>query len=92
MQLDDYLKRSAADFSARTLARALGVSDVMVSQWRSGLKFPAPAMCVRVEIATHEQVRRWDLRPHDWWAIWPELVDQDGAPTVPPEAPKAVAA
>jgi hypothetical protein len=25
---------------------------------------------------------RWDLRPHDWHLIWPELVDMTGAPEI----------
>ncbi|MDB5975187.1 MAG: hypothetical protein JWR07_1947 [Nevskia sp.] len=26
---------------------------------------------------------RWDLRPNDWYLIWPELIGVEGAPSVP---------
>jgi hypothetical protein len=29
---------------------------------------------------------RWDLRPHDWHLVWPELVGIEGAPQLPQEA------
>jgi len=38
--------------------------------------------CPAIEAATKGQVMRWDLRPHDWNRIWPELVGMDGAPAV----------
>lgn len=28
-------------------------------------------------------VRRWELRPDDWYRIWPELIGAEGAPSVP---------
>lgn len=32
-------------------------------------------------------VRRWELRPDDWYRIWPELIGAPGAPPIPaPEA------
>lgn len=40
------------------------------------------AVCVAVEQNSGCAVRRWDLRPDDWWRIWPELVGQPGAPEV----------
>lgn len=83
MRLNDYLNSVG---SARALARVVGVSDVMVSQWRAEQKTPAPAMCVLIERATDGVVRRWDLRPSDWSRIWPELIGQPGAPAVPSEA------
>lgn len=91
MRLADHLSEPG---SARQLARALGVSDVMVSQWRSGIKTPAPAMCIQIESATGVQVRRWDLRPADWWLIWPESAREPGAPKIPKGAslPKVLAA
>lgn len=79
-QLDAYLREAS---TARALASAVGVSDVTVSQWRSRQKVPSPAMAVDVERATSGVVRRWDLRPDDWWRIWPELIGQPDAPAVP---------
>lgn len=64
---------SAERGRAAALARALGVKPVVVSRWGSGAK-PVPIeRCLVVERATEGLVSRQDLRPTDWWVIWPEL-------------------
>ncbi|GAA4400452.1 transcriptional regulator [Quisquiliibacterium transsilvanicum] len=79
MNLHEYLVGS----SNAALAQALGVPPPLVSQWKTGAR-PIPIeRCLQIERATGSVVRRWDLRPDDWWAIWPELVETDGAPPVP---------
>lgn len=35
------------------------------------------ATCAAIERATGGQVTRRELRPDDWWLIWPELVDAE---------------
>jgi DNA-binding transcriptional regulator YdaS (Cro superfamily) len=65
------------------LARLLGVSPQAVAFWIAGHRVPDASTCVRIEQATEREVRRWDLRPDDWWEIWPELIGTDGAPPVP---------
>lgn len=74
MQLDEYLsgpQRSNAD-----LASKLGVAAALVSQWRTGAR-PVPIeRCVSIEQATEGAVTRIDLRPNDWWLIWPELAER----------------
>lgn len=41
-----------------------------------------PAICTAIEKASSGAVTRRDLRPSDWWLIWPELVTADHpAPT-----------
>ena len=42
--------------------------------------------CAAIEQATDRVVMRWDLRPDDWWKIWPELIGKKGAPAVPEQA------
>lgn len=59
------------------LARALGVTPVVVGQWlkpnvSTGRAVP-PKQCVRIEQLTEGKVTRRELRPEDWQAIWPEL-------------------
>lgn len=76
--------------SATALARALGVTAPAVSEWSSGRRAVPPARCVQIERITEGAVRRWDLRPHDWGAIWPELIGSEGAPHWP--NPKEAAA
>lgn len=72
------------------LAARLGIHPVYLSQLakRQDGREPSPSMCVDIERATAEAVRRWDLRPNDWHRIWPELVGMEGAPPVlQPEEP-----
>ena len=36
-----------------------------------------------IEQITFGAVKRWDLRPKDWFTYWPELIGTEGAPQVP---------
>lgn len=50
---------------------ALGVSHQAISNWNSrGVPIEH---CAAIERATGGQVARKDLRPDDYWLIWPEL-------------------
>ncbi|MFN4328325.1 MAG: transcriptional regulator [Limnobacter sp.] len=55
---------------------------MLISQWSKTRPIPLDR-CVPIERATDGQVMRWDLRPDDWWEIWPELVCHPNAPEVP---------
>ena len=59
------------------LARALGVSPQAVGQWLRDQRTVPPERCVQIETLTEGKVTRRDLRPGDWWRLWPELVDLD---------------
>jgi len=59
------------------LARAVGVSPQMVSQWTSSnprRNRPVAVPHCKV-IEDLFGVRRQDLRPYDWQAIWPDLTE-----------------
>lgn len=71
------------------LASALGIPPSFLSQIASGHRPASPRLCVQIERMTDGAVRRWDLRPHDWWQIWPELIAAEGAPAVPTETTEA---
>ncbi|EEI47929.1 MAG TPA: transcriptional regulator [Proteus vulgaris] len=58
---------------AKELADQLGVSKSFLSQMASGVSAISPKRCVEIEIATNGAVTRRDLRPDDWYKIWPEL-------------------
>ena len=58
---------------AKELAEVLEVSRSYLSQMASGKTAISPARCVDIEIATNRVVTRKDLRPNDWFKIWPEL-------------------
>lgn len=69
-----------------SLARALGITPPTVSQWVGGGR-PIPLeRCPHIEQLTNGEIRRWDLRPDDWFLIWPELINVKGAPDVPVKA------
>lgn len=59
-----------------SLAKKLGVSPPVVSQW---LNFERPVpieKCVSIERITNGEVTRKELRPNDWNRIWPELTEK----------------
>jgi DNA-binding transcriptional regulator YdaS (Cro superfamily) len=77
MDLNTFLSQS--DSTALSFAKKLGVSSVLISQWKTG-KRPVPIeRCTAIEVATGGQVTRKDLRPDDWESIWPELKTDEAA-------------
>lgn len=61
--------------SAASLARKLGISPVLISQWKNGTR-PVPLeRCAVLEQVTAGAITRKELRPDDWERIWPELAD-----------------
>lgn len=72
MTLSDYLKAERGRTNA--LAALLGVSGSLVTQWGNGNKGVSAERAVDIERATDGEVTRRDLRPADWWLVWPELV------------------
>lgn len=70
--------------TATVIAKEIGVSAVMVSQWAAGVKRVPLDRCAAIEEATGGSVRRWDLRPNDWQRVWPELIGAPGAPGAVP--------
>lgn len=55
------------------IAKAVGVTPPVVSDWVTGKKGIPVERCVAIEKATYGEVTRRDLRPDDWVEIWPEL-------------------
>lgn len=74
--------RTLSPDDRRRLAELVGVNPATLYQamTQKGAGF-SPAECVRIERETGGELRRWDLRPGDWHAIWPELIGSEGAPT-----------
>lgn len=71
MNLSDYLKTERG--KTAELAAALQVSASLVTQWAAG-KPIAAERCPAIESITGGLVTRRDLRPNDWWLVWPEMV------------------
>lgn len=84
MTLNDYLRTPGALTVAQLRAAIGAKSDAQIRQWQHAYadRMPSPEYAVLIERATRGKVRRWDLRPHDWAAIWPELIRLKGAPAV----------
>ena len=79
------LKACVAVGGKAELARQIGVSANYLSQMTRGER-PIPVeRCAAIEQATSSSVMRWDLRPLDWWRVWPELRDRADAPAIPEE-------
>jgi len=69
MELSKYLEKT----SQTIFAEALGVSQGAVWQWASGKTPPSPEKALAIERATDGKVTRQELRPTDFWRIWPDL-------------------
>ena len=59
------------------LASAIGIGQPAISNWKARGTPIDPILCVGIEKATGGQVTRRDLRPNDWWRIWPELEEAE---------------
>jgi DNA-binding transcriptional regulator YdaS (Cro superfamily) len=72
MTLSEYLKQSGRGALQR-LSKTIGAHAPDVSRWSSGIR-PVPIhFGLAIERATGGQVTRQDLRPDDYWLIWPDL-------------------
>ena len=58
--------------SLTALASAIGVTQSAPSMWKARGRVPTEH-CLAIERATSGAVTRADLRPDDYWLIWPDL-------------------
>jgi DNA-binding transcriptional regulator YdaS (Cro superfamily) len=65
-------RAAAAAGGLSSLAARIGVSASAPSMWKARGSVPAH-YCLAIERATEGQVTRSDLRPDDYWLIWPDL-------------------
>ena len=74
MDLKTFLN-DPTSMSAASLAREIGVQVAQVQQWkhRYNNRRPSAAYCISIERVTAGAVTRIDLRPDDYWLIWPDL-------------------
>jgi len=66
MELKTYLERDGGNMP---LAEALGISPVIVSQWKTGARQVPAERCPSIERATNGAVRCEELRPDVDWAF-----------------------
>jgi DNA-binding transcriptional regulator YdaS (Cro superfamily) len=74
------------------LALEIGVTQSAVSNWRARGGYVPSEHCAAIEMATKGTVTRRDLRPDDWFRIWPELVTAEHPAPEVMAAPKALQA
>jgi len=74
MKLNEYLIWHE---NAASLARKLNINPALISQYRHDIRSVPVERCFVIEQATNGQVTRKDLRPDDWYLIWPELAQQE---------------
>ena len=79
MNLRQYVETERGN--AANLARALGVSPVMVSQWVSGVKSVPAERCPAIERATGGDVRCEELRPDVEWNVLRDPRPDVGGPS-----------
>jgi len=65
------------------VARLLGIKPPSVHEWRGSEIPEARVLQLGAAIEAACGIPRWDLRPDDWWKVWPELIGAEGAPDVP---------
>lgn len=89
MNLAQFLTTS----SQYLFAKDLGVSQGLVSQWILGKTLVSPKKCVYIERLTNGKVTRRDLRPNDFWELWPDLpapvITPDPIPPIPEDCKAA---
>ena len=68
--LDTLERGGIGDFAAK-----IGITPVYLSQLAAEQdgRAPSPSLCLVIESATNGKVTRQDLRPGDFWKIWPDL-------------------
>lgn len=71
------LQEFVAAKSQNYLAKLLNIKQPTVQHWLNG-KRPVPVKrCVQIEKLTDGVVTRRDLRPDDYWEIWPDLAKDE---------------
>lgn len=89
MDLQAYAARLSADQRLK-FASDIGTSRGQLNNLICGHRRVTHKVAARIERATNRVVTRPELCPEDWREVWPEIVGEDGAPTVlPTEAANA---
>ena len=70
MDLKTYIETRGERGMNQSLARAIGVSQVIISQWKTGARIVPAERCIDIDRATQGAVTCEDLRPDlsDRWA------------------------
>jgi DNA-binding transcriptional regulator YdaS (Cro superfamily) len=83
MKLSEYT--ALARGTKSDLARSLNLPAQLIGQWANGIRAVPVFRCIAIERATAGAVTRRDLRPDDWWQIWPEMAQSTPSHATPQE-------
>lgn len=82
MKLHAYYKSLSSDERIAFAQRAGTTHKYLVKvvyQHAKGFR-PSAELATQLEIASNQEVKRWDLIPEAWDRIWPELLARPDAP------------
>lgn len=79
MNLQSYIDEDRGN--ATKLAAALEIPLSYLSQMATGDRSVSPEKALSIERATDVKVTRQELRPSDFWKIWPDLANLAPEPT-----------
>jgi DNA-binding transcriptional regulator YdaS (Cro superfamily) len=71
MNLKQYIQLNRGE--GKRLAQVLAIDKSYLSQMVSNDRPISPERCVAIERETNRLVTRQELRPEDYWLIWPDL-------------------
>lgn len=84
MNLHDYISQERGRQAA--LAKSIGAHAPDVSRWADGSRPIPDKYGAPIESATSGLVTRKEMFPDTWFIVWPELLNNDNAPTTPSPA------
>ncbi len=81
--LFDHIKSLPSDEARSSFAAQCSVTLGHLRNVAYGTRVANAELCTAVELVSKGALRRWQMRPADWFRIWPELIDAPGAPKLP---------
>lgn len=81
-ELKAFLKGLLDDAARERFASDCGASLGHLRNVMYGIRPCSPELAAEIEARSGRMVRRWHLRPFDWYRIWPELRRAKGAPVL----------
>lgn len=82
MKLSTYIKRFSPEQRA-AFALSVGTTLGHFNNVAYAQRVASAALTKQIAIATSREVCEWDLRPHDWHLIWPELINDESQSFIP---------
>ncbi len=88
VKLNAYIKRFSPEQRA-AFALSVGTTLGHFNNVAYEQRVASAALARQIAIQTGREVAEWELRPADWYLIWPELIGAEGAPDLVAPIPAA---